>query len=436
MTLMNKATKILNRASQISPLSPFFDFIDLAGNLQTITNRDPNEETSLNDLYLTAKNVDNIWDACESLYQTGAHPAVMLCLRRKGKIVLNRTIGHARGNAPNEKSSDTQLATINTPVCLFSASKGFTAFAVHMLHDLGKINLDRPVAKYIPEFGKNGKDTITIRDVLQHRSGVPLLGEIDIEDIVDHDVILKNICDQKAGNFWKKRQSYHAITGGFIFDEVFRRVTGNGIDTFIDEYIRQPMGFEYFTYGLEKDKRHLVAKNSCAGKKIGFLESHLIQKTFNFDFDTLINTSNSEEYLSASLPSANMYATAEECSRFLQMTLDKGMYGNTKIMHPDTIKNVVNGHLFPRYDHILKLPLRFSDGGMMLGGAPLNVYGPFARSAYGHLGLMNNMCWADPERDISVALLTTGKAILGPHLVNFYNLIMTIANNCSKTNKK
>jgi CubicO group peptidase (beta-lactamase class C family) len=61
-------------------------------------------------------------------------------------------------------------------------------------------------------------------------------------------------------------------------------------------------------------------------------------------------------------------------------------------------------------------PMRYS-AGMVLGGNPIGIYGPFTQHAYGHLGFMNNFCCADPERDIAVSLLTTGKAILGWHLI-------------------
>ena len=60
------------------------------------------------------------------------------------------------------------------------------------------------------------------------------------------------------------------------------------------------------------------------------------------------------------------------------------------------------------------LPLRYS-AGMMLGASPFGLYGPDTARAYGHLGFANIFGWADPERATSVALLTTGKLVIGLH---------------------
>ena len=71
------------------------------------------------------------------------------------------------------------------------------------------------------------------------------------------------------------------------------------------------------------------------------------------------------------------------------------------------------------------LPMRYS-AGLMLGGEPFGMWGKHSASAYGHIGLINKMCWADPERDISVALLNTGIPIVAnniPSLARFLNRI-------------
>jgi len=81
------------------------------------------------------------------------------------------------------------------------------------------------------------------------------------------------------------------------------------------------------------------------------------------------------------------------------------------------------------FDHTLKIPMRYS-AGLMLGAAPFGVYGPMTARAYGHIGLMNVFGWADPQRDISVAVLTTGKAVLGTHLWALGQLLTTIAWHC------
>lgn len=61
----------------------------------------------------------------------------------------------------------------STLFVVFSVTKGVTALAVHMQADRGLLNYDAPIAKYWPEFGKNGKETITVEQALSHRAGIP-----------------------------------------------------------------------------------------------------------------------------------------------------------------------------------------------------------------------------------------------------------------------
>jgi CubicO group peptidase (beta-lactamase class C family) len=85
----------------------------------------------------------------------------------------------------------------------------------------------------------------------------------------------------------------------------------------------------------------------------------------------------------------------------------------------------------PEFDRSLLVPLRYS-AGMMLGDAPFGLFGPDSTRAFGHLGFTNNFIWADPERDITVALLTTGKLVLGLHAPFLLNLLYRISKHCRK----
>jgi CubicO group peptidase (beta-lactamase class C family) len=76
------------------------------------------------------------------------------------------------------------------------------------------------------------------------------------------------------------------------------------------------------------------------------------------------------------------------------------------------------------------IPMRYSEG-MMLGARPAGLYGPNTANAFGHLGFMNILGWADPQRSVSAALLTTGKAILGTHLIALAKLLTTISRRCA-----
>ncbi len=87
------------------------------------------------------------------MYRSGVHPAVQVCVRREGEIVLDRAIGHARGNGPDDsKDTPKVAATPDTPMTVYSAAKGVTAFVAHKLVEKGFFALDDPVADYIPGY--------------------------------------------------------------------------------------------------------------------------------------------------------------------------------------------------------------------------------------------------------------------------------------------
>ena len=125
---------------------------------------------------LSQRTIERIWDAVRNLYRSGVHPAVQLCLRRHGRVVLNRAIGHAHGNGPSDdRDAPKVLATPETPYCVFSTSKGITAMVVHKLQERGLLDIGDRVADYIPEYAQHGKGATTIAHVLAHRAGVPTL---------------------------------------------------------------------------------------------------------------------------------------------------------------------------------------------------------------------------------------------------------------------
>src|SRR3954454_19612691 len=90
--------------------------------LEAIT--DIGEEADADAGGLDRDQIEGIWDAAVSFYKAGVHPALQLCVRRHGAVVLNRAIGHARGNGPGASDDEEKvLATTGTPFCVYSASK-------------------------------------------------------------------------------------------------------------------------------------------------------------------------------------------------------------------------------------------------------------------------------------------------------------------------
>jgi CubicO group peptidase (beta-lactamase class C family) len=418
--------KYLKKKSQ-----DFFRAIDVPETLYSITDIDEKSEVDAQQVGFTHGEVNKIWHAVEDFYKTGMYPGLSFCLRRKGEIVLNRSIGYARGIHAEEGLDEPVLMTTNTPVCLYSASKAVMAMVVHKLAEEGYVDLLNPVSVYIPEFGQCGKKNISIYQMLAHRGGFPMIdGNVPMDVMFDRNNVLDIIYKTETLCSEGRVQAYHAVTSGFIADELVRVTTGKTIQEYMKEKFSDPMGMKYFTFGLDKKNQHKAAVNYVTGIKNGKLIEGVLSKAFGVSIDTATELSNSKEFMEAIVPSANLYATAEEISRFYQMLIDSGRYKNKEILQPVTVHKATREAGGARLDKGVFLPLRFS-AGFMLGGKPVGMYGINTHHAFGHLGFSNIFCWGDPERDIAVSILTTGKPIVGNHLLALPKLMHAISSLCS-----
>lgn len=406
-----------------------FRRIDGDSNIANVTEIDEASEVNPEQAGLQQSQANQIWSAVEALYRTGMHPGVSFCLRKQGQIIFNRALGYAKGAQESEGIVPVLMST-KTPVCQYSASKAVMAMTVHKLAEEGYVKLLDPVSRYIPEFGKNGKEDITIHQMLGHHGGFPSVDSSEgVGLLEDRDNILSLIYDVQAKSPEGREQAYHAISSGFVADELIRRTTGKTIAEYLKEKFSDPMGMENFTFGLRADQMDGAAKNYITGMRNGRLIESVLSKVFGVSIEEAIEATNAPEFMQAVVPSANLYANAEEMGRFYQMMLDGGQYQGQQILTPETIKTAVREMSGVKLDKSLYLPMRYS-AGFMLGGKPVGMYGINTHQAYGHLGFANIFCWADPQRQISVALLTTGKPIVGNHILALPKLLHTISKEC------
>lgn len=386
---------------------------------------------------MTSSQVEHIWHAVESLYRTGNHPMLSICLRRQGKIVLNRTIGHARGNGPDDSINTPKLiATPDTPVCMFSASKAVTAMLVHLLSERGQIDLLDPISQYIPEYGVNGKRHATILHLLAHRGGVPhLKGDVTPELLFDKDEVVKRLCAAEPVTTSGYRMAYHAVTAGYILGELVERVSGQSLSDFLQDNIAKPMGMDCFNYGLAPQFRDQVAMNCATGIYPMLGTNTYLKHVLGGDLDLAVNVTNDPRFMDTICPAGNLFTTTEQAGRFFEMLLNGGSYNGVKIFEPKTVLRATIQSSRMSLDTTLLAPMRYSTG-FMLGANPVGLFGPMTGHAFGHIGFSNIFCWADPQRDISVSILNTGKSVVGTHLPALGNLLYQISANCDKLRTK
>ncbi|MBF0120141.1 MAG: beta-lactamase family protein [Desulfobacterales bacterium] len=409
--------------------------IEIPDDLSEITTYNPNLEVAPEEADMTKEGVDSIWKCVEDLYRTGISPGVVFNLRRNGKLILNRAIGHSHGNGPEDSEYAKKiLMTPETPICQFSASKAVTAMLIHLLVERKKINLLDPVCHYIPEFAAHGKENTSIYHVISHHAGIPTPPpDINPEILFDHDACIDMLCNSKPLSVPGRRQAYHAVTGGMILAEIVKRVTGMNIREFLRENIQKPLNFKYFNYGVSDEDIPNVAINYATGLPLFFPFNTIAQKALSIPWDGVVNISNDPRYLKAIIAAGNLVATADEMSQFFQLLLNGGELNGIRIFNPLTIRRAIMESDNFKFDGTMVIPMRYS-AGFMLGASPFGLWGAFSQAAYGHIGFINIFCWADPERDISVSLQTTGKCLVGGHLLVLSQLLSAITWYCKKNN--
>jgi CubicO group peptidase (beta-lactamase class C family) len=378
--------------------------------------------------------IRRIWRDAIGLYRSGVHPAVQVCVRHNGAIVLDRTIGHARGNGPDDPAgAETVLATPETPFLIYSGSKAITALLVHKLHERGELDISAPVSDYIPEFQRHGKGQITIGQVLAHRAGIPSLPReaVDLDRVGDREFMVRALCEARPFAPPGRFLAYHAVSGGYVLAEVVHRVTGRDIGAVLAEEFLEPLGFRWTGYGVRREDLSQVALNYVTGPPTGPPLSQLATRALGLPLDELVAASNDERFLTAIIPSANVVTTARELSRFFEIFRRGGELDGIRVIDQPTILRALTEQSHLEVDLSLGFPTRFSYG-LMLGARVLSLYGRDTQHAFGHLGFTNMLAWADPQRGLSCAVLTNGKPILYPELPRFYGLMQRITTQAPK----
>lgn len=406
--------------------------IEVPRDLEVVTTRDGASEVDPHEVGMTREGVEAIWKAVGRLYRTGLQPAIALCLRRHGKVVLNRAIGHAQGNGPGEGPEVPRvLATPQTPFCIFSASKAVTAMLIHHLDDQGKIHIDDRVSEYIPGFARHGKEAITIRHVLTHRAGIPsVAGHNALQELLDWDRIVELLCDAEPVWTPGRRLAYHAITGGFILGEIIRRVTGKDIRQYLRDEVLAPLQMRLMNYGVPPEVVPQVARNYFTGSEVPFPISVLVKRAIGVSFREACELSNDPIFLTSIMPAGNIVATADEVSRFYQLLLNEGELDGQRIFDPRTIRRAVTESSYLEIDFTLAFPIRYGLG-LMLGDKRVSLFGPNTPRAFGHVGFIQVLTWADPDRRIAVGLLTSGKPFFGLHIRHTIGVLQAISRHCS-----
>ncbi|MDQ1320369.1 MAG: hypothetical protein QG655_1612, partial [Actinomycetota bacterium] len=266
--------------------------------------------------------LERIWSATRYWYRAGMQPAIQLCLRHNGIVVLNRAIGHGWGNGPEDSpDADRVPVTTQTPFCVFSAAKAITTTVVHMLVERGQFSLDDRVCDYLPGYTSHGKDRTTIRHVMTHSAGVPFATgpRPDLKRMNDSQYARERLAELKPIHRPGLMHIYHGLTWGPLVREIVSAATGRDIREILDIEILGPLNFRWTNYGVAEADVPLVAPSYVTGKPLPAPMAAALRTALGGSMSQIIRFANTPLFLTSVVPSSSTVSTAEELSRFAEI---------------------------------------------------------------------------------------------------------------------
>jgi len=361
---------------------------------------------------LDAAAVERIWQAVRHWYAGGMHPAIQLCLRHNGTVVLNRAIGHAHGNGPADPPDAEQIpVSTRTPFCVYSAAKAITTTVVHMLVERGYFRLEDRVCDYLPTYTSHGKDRTTLRHVMTHSAGVPFATgpRPDLKRMNDSDYAREQLGLMKPIHPPGLVHIYHGLTWGPLVREIVSAATGRSIREILATEILDPLGFRWTNYGVAEADVPLVAPSHVTGPPLPAPISAALRTALGGTMTQIVPFSNSPLFLTSVIPSSSTVSTADELSRFADLLRRGGELDGVRVLQPETLAAAVAQRRRLRPDVATGMaPIRWGTG-FMLGSTYFGPFGRNAPAAFGHTGLTNVVMWADPQRRLAVGLISSGK---------------------------
>ena len=342
---------------------------------------------------MSAERVRHIAHLAEGWVAEGIHPALVILVARKGKIVLHEAFGHL---APEPEAPPLARDTIFP---LASLTKPITATAVMMLLEDGLLGLNRPVAEYLPEFVGEGKEAVRVHHLLTHTSGLrdeevkehaekkKDSVEIPPPDETQHPTIHESLFLRYDAPLWKPpgEEMSYCPYGYELLGEIVRRVSGLSLADFARARIFAPLGMKDTDYIVPESVQHRIVRRPPDAP------------------GSFYDTREAQE---RPMGHAGVYSTAMDIAIFGQMFLNRGIYGDTRILSPASVtemtRNQVPGISAWLDDEEFFPEASWSLGWEIHGNRKAMYYDGTLKSpkAFAHGGAGGVYSWVDPVYDV------------------------------------
>jgi CubicO group peptidase (beta-lactamase class C family) len=358
-------------------------------------------ETKPEDAGVDAELLEAVFARAKRDVDEGILPSAQVAVARNGKLAGMRTFGEA------VQGGELRPATDDTLYCIFSCTKVIVASAVWLLFEEGLLRLDERVAEIIPEFGTNGKENVTVEQVMLHTGGFPLAPFAQGE-WGDREKLLEAFSRWRLNWEPDSNWQYHATSAHWVLSEIIFRRTGIDYKTFIRERITGPMGLGELFVGLPPEQQGRFAE-------VGWM-SDPVEPPGGWGEVTpeAILGFNRPSVIAAGVPGGGGVTNAAELALFYQTLINGGEVAKgNRVLKPETIEFATKVRTQDRHRDLvfgntvnrgLSIIVAGDDGNAYMRGFGRTTSG----RAIGHGGAGGQIGWGDPETGISVGYCTNG----------------------------
>ena len=323
----------------------------------------------------------------ESFVKQGKMAGAVTLVARRGQVVSLQAVGY------HDLESKTPMR-VDSIFDIRSVTKPITAIAIMMLMEDGKLTLNDPVAKFIPDFKRTASkpelspDQITIRHLLTHTAGLPFQRLPEIEDItIKRDRTLADVVTflAKQEPEWEPGTRFRYSSGGFaILGRIIEVVSGKPFEQFVDERIFKPLGMKDSFFFIPREKENRVAT-------IYRVQDGKLNK-----WDELEAYARKAKYPA---PEFGMYSTASDLAALCQMMLDGGTFKGRRILSRLSVAEMTKNQTLNIPNANTQKPA-YQGLGWGLNGDPMNDVPLTTPGSFGHNGAFGAIVWIDPKEQL------------------------------------
>lgn len=366
---------------------------------------------NLEEIGLDPQKVQALFERAEREVREGLLPACQVAIARNGKIGAMQTFGRAVQGGVEKP------ATNETFFVIMSATKAFTSAAAWILMQEGKLRPSDRVVQFVPEFGTNGKDAVTVEQLLIHTSAIPYAPHWQ-KEWGDRQRRMERFAQWRLDHAPGEKFVYHVSANFWPIAEIVERISGQSFQDFVRTRIAEPLGLPDLRVGIPDALNSRVADLVWVGQPMTAAEYEKMglkppRAGVSSISEAGVLELNEPVTRAAASPSAGGITTAGDLALFYQALLNDGRaYNGTRIWQPEMLREarrIRTGDLRDPYlGHFAYRALGIAVAG---GDGKANMRG-FGRTnspeAFGHPGFGGQTAWAEPATGISFGYVTNG----------------------------